>query len=133
MKKRYVFRLKEPMTLEQLCSIMEERWDKTNFNIFIKRKPDEKAYEEFIMLPATYHHVVMIYTEKKKLVMGIFWPRDSLAEELADKITYSSPFYNNAQASRELPPGRDRMDTFPQALYRYAFEMKRILKDKLSE
>ena len=119
------------MELNELYELMRERWSVKNFNDFQILRPDPKMIEDYIVLPATFHHVVIIYTDGKKVIMSIYWPKDELAGDLAMKITYSSAFYKNAQLSRDLPVGRDRGGPFAKALARYTAEMQRILTDRI--
>jgi hypothetical protein len=129
MKSRYVFKVKEPITTEALYSIMKNHWNTKRFNSFLFGMPEPNAKEEFIILPGTYQHIVIIYAEKNKIVMGSYWAKTNLAKQLAEKTTYTSEFYEFVEESKTLPAGRDRMGPLKSILARYSAEMLRMLSE----
>ncbi len=129
MKGRYVFKINKKLTTDELFEIMEEHWNTKRFQKPVKGMLWKTDYEEFIILPATYQHVIIIYTNKNKVVMNSAWPKTDLPREMAEKITYSSEFYPILKKSEGLPAGRDRMGPMKEALARYASEMVRMLGD----
>jgi|GEM_PF-1948672 len=129
MKSRYVFKIKEPMTTDELYAMMQKQWNTRRFNTPVKGMPEPKAYEEFVILPGTYQHVVIIYAEKKKIIMSSYWVKTDLAEQLAETVTFSSEFYPLVQESRGLPAGQDRMGPLKKIMHRYSLEMFRMLAE----
>ncbi|MDD5986998.1 MAG: hypothetical protein PUC26_04165 [Eubacteriales bacterium] len=128
-KGRYTFKLKKEMTTDELFAVMQDHWHARRFNKPRKGMLWKDDYEEFIILPATWQHVIIIYTNKKKVIMNSAWPKTNIAEQLAETIKPSSEFYPILKASKGLPAGRDRMGPMKDALQRYAAEMARMLGD----
>ena len=106
MKGRYVFKINKKLTTDELFEIMEEHWNTKRFQKPVKGMLWKTDYEEFIILPATYQHVIIIYTNKNKVVMNSAWPKTDLPREMAEKITYSS----------EFPAGTDPVAHYIQVL-----------------
>ncbi len=128
-KGRYVFKLNREMTTDQLWEIVKKSWNEKRFNKPRKGMLWKTDYEEFIVLPGTTQHVVIIYMEKRKLIMSSAWPKTDLAQQLADTVTYSSEFRPILEKSKELPPGPDRMGPLKDAMEKYAGEVARIIAE----
>lgn len=126
-KGRYKFRINRKMTTDELFDVMKEHWDSKRFNKPRKGMLWKDDYEEFIILPATWQHVIITYTEKNKVIMNSAWPKTNIAEQLGKTVNYSSEFYPILKASKGLPAGQDRMGPMKDALEKYAAEMARML------
>lgn len=128
-KGRYVFKLNRQMTTEEIWPVIKENWNEKRYNKPRKGMLWKTDYEEFIILPGTYQHVVIMYTGRKKLIMSSAWPKTNLPKQLANTVTYSSEFYPIIKASEGLPAGPDRMGPLKNAMSIYADEVARIIKE----
>ena len=69
------FEIKQPMTLAELASFMEEHWDKEQYNDFFVGNPtSESAPDQYVILPATENYCVLVYPKSG----GLFKKTDKI-------------------------------------------------------
>ena len=85
------------------------------------------ANDEYIILPATYHHVVLVYTRKDKITLITYWTGSNLANELANTVLPESRIFNETIRSRTLTIEEDRIETAESALNEYTEYLQKII------
>ena len=58
---RQVILINRPITLQELEQIMQNNWDKEQYGSFKIGKPTPASIEEYILLPATYRYLTIVY------------------------------------------------------------------------
>ena len=120
---------------EELLQLMEERWDKENFNGFVYDKPIAMSVDKYIILPASDRFLTIVYTVKKG---GLFHKNNTVvlstadtpagaAEGLLRNIPSKRILFGAAKMGSLMSSEEERKGPAEAALQAYTGHMKDIL------
>lgn len=134
---REVILTNRSFTPEELFEFMESRWDKERYNNFVLGSPTNMSVGEYVMLPATSRHLVIVYSKDKgflnkdqKVILSVALTTAGAMESLARSIpTGGNVFAGAAKFGSVLSQEQDRTGPAQEALEIYAKYMRSLLKE----
>lgn len=86
MKGYQSFKLREPMEFDEFVRIVEERWNQEADGEYVIGRPNSVAIgkEEFVMLPATRRHIIIVRPRKKKMTLTTSVNEDGASKVFSD-------------------------------------------------
>lgn len=132
---REVILTNRSFTLEELFEFMEEHWDKENYSDFVLGSPTDLSVEQYIMLPATSRHLVIVYSrdegffsKEKRVILSVALTGAGSAEAIARSIPTGGNIIAGAVKINSVrSQNKDRTGPAQDALLMYADHMRTIL------
>ncbi len=132
---RQVIITNRAFTLEELEAFMRERWDTNQCNDFFIGRPTPASIEEYILLPATPHFMVIVYarsgglfSKKNKVILSVCDSPEGVKRRLASSIPNGSLFYKIWSASESISIEKERTGPAEEVLQEYAGYMRKLLE-----
>lgn len=137
---RQVIITKRAFTLEELEEFMQAHWDKEQYNDFVIGRPTPASVEEYILLPATQRHVVIVYPRragglfsgKNKVILSVCHTPSGAAQYFAASIHSHNAFFAAWKIDKIMSLEKERKGPAEEALQKYAAYMRELL-DTASE
>ena len=132
---RQVIEVKEPMTLQELADFMEVNWDKEKYGTFTIGRPTPISIEEYIILPATYRFLIIVYpraagglfSKSNKVILSTADTPESAKMAVAEYMPSGNAIMKLWQTSSVLSSEKERKGPAEEALQLYTAHMKEIL------
>ena len=113
---RQVIVVNKAFTLQELEQFMQENWNKEEYSDFRIDKPTAISVGEYILLPATYRFLVIVYpkaagglfNKENKIVLSVADTPESAKMAFAEYIPTKSPIFSIWQTSRVLSAEKGR-------------------------
>lgn len=120
---------------EELYEFMESHWDKENYGDFVLGSPTDMSIGQYVMLPATSRHLVIVYSrdkgfmsKEKKVVLSVAMTSAGAAEAMARSIPTGGRVIAGAvKIGSVISQNQDRTGPAQEALEPYAEHMRSIL------
>ena len=133
---RQVIEVKEPMTLQELAEFMEANWDKETYGDFTVGRPTSISIEEYILLPATYRFLIIVYpraagglfSKTNKVILSTADTPESAKMAVAEYMPSGNAILKLWQTSSVLSSEKERKGPAEEALQLYTAHMKEILR-----
>ena len=133
---RQVIEVKEPMTLQELAEFMEANWDKEAYGDFTVGRPTSISIEEYILLPATYRFLIIVYpraagglfNKTNKVILSTADTPESAKMAVAEYMPSGNAILKLWQTSSVLSSEKERKGPAEEALQLYTAHMKDILR-----
>lgn len=135
---RQVIETTEGLTLDGLLQFMQENWDKETHAGFVKGKPTPMSVEEYILLPATEHYMVIVFprkaggffSRKNKVVLSVCDTAEGFKSQLATSIPTRNIFFGATQIKMVKNREEERKGPAEEILQFYTAYMKELLAAK---
>ncbi len=132
---REVILTNKSFTPEELYEFMEGHWDKDNYGDFVLGSPTDVSIGQYVMLPATSRHLVIVYSrdkgfmsKEKKVVLSVAMTSAGAAEAMARSIPTGGRVIAGAvKIGSVISQNQDRTGPAQAALELYAEHMRSIL------
>lgn len=133
---RQVLPINKSITLQELEQIMRENWDKEQFGSFMIGKPTKASIEEYILLPATFRYLVIVYpraagglfSKENKVILSTADTPEGAKIAAAEFFPTKGPLTKLWQTSSVLSAEKERKGPAEEVLQAYTAHMKDILK-----
>jgi len=133
---RQVILTNKSMTLQELEQLMQQYWDKDQYGSFKIGRPTSASIEEYILLPATYRYLGIVYpraaggffSRENKVVLSTADTPESARLAIAEYSPTRGPLAKLWQTSSVLSAEKERRGPAEEALQAYAAHMKDILQ-----
>ena len=133
---RQVILINRPITLQELEQIMQNNWDKEQYGSFKIGKPTPASIEEYILLPATYRYLTIVYpraaggffSKENKVILSTADSPEGAKIAVAEYFPTRGPLTKILQTSSVLSAEKERKGPAEDMLQAYTAHMKEILK-----
>ena len=133
---RQVILINKPLTLQELEQIMQNDWDKEQYGNFKIGRPTKASIEEYILLPATYRFLTIVYpraagglfSKENKVILSTADTPEGAKIAVAEYIPTKGPLTKLWQTSSVLSAEKERKGPAEEALLAYTAHMKDVLK-----
>ena len=132
---REVILTNRSFTPEELFQFMEEHWDKEQYSDFVLGSPTAPSVEQYVMLPATARHLVIVYSrdkgffsKEKKVVLSVAMTKAGATESMLRSIPTGGKIIAGAvKIASVKSQEEDRKGPAQDALLAYADYMRTLL------
>ena len=132
---RQVIKTNRAFTLDELARFMDEHWDKTQYNDFGIGRPTKASIEEYILLPATYRFMVIVYARSagglfnkdNKVILSVCDTSEGAKQDFARSIPSENVLFGAWKVDTTLSMEKERKGPAEDALQKYAAYMRELL------
>lgn len=132
---RQVIVINKSMDLQELFHIMEQHWDKVEYNDFFIGKPTKYSVEQYILLPASSRFMVIVFprkagglfSQKNKVVLSVCENGEGVRDRLFSAIPTQNLFFGAWQISKSMSVEKERKGPAQEALQKYTAHMREVL------
>lgn len=132
---RQTIKTNRAFTLDELERFMQEAWDKSRYNNFSIGKPTPASVEEYIMLPATYRFMVIVYaraagglfSKDNKVILAVCDTKDGAKQDFARSIPSDNVLFGIWKVDTVMTMEKERKGPAEAALHAYAEHMRDLL------
>ena len=125
---RQTIKTNRAFTLGELEQFMQEAWDKSRYNDFSIGRPTPASIEEYILLPATYRFMVIVYARKNKVILAVCDTKEGVKQDLARSIPSDNVLFGIWKVDRVMSMEKERKGPAEEALQAYAAYMRELLR-----
>lgn len=116
--------------LEELYNFMRKHWDTAEYGDFETGKPTQASIEEYVLLPATEHCLVIAYPRKKKVIFSVADNPSGLKRMAASAIPTNNSIAKIYQCSLTFDRTKEMKGPAADICAIYAEYMKGLLKQE---
>jgi hypothetical protein len=132
---RQVIAVNRPLSLQELEQVMQEGWDKERYADFRIGRPTSASIEEYILLPATYRFLVIVYpraagwlfSRQNKVILSVADTPASAQLAFFEYMPKQGPLTRLWQTSQVLSAEKERRGPAEEALQAYTAHMRDVL------